>query len=125
MSVTAKLIGILTDVFPPDISHNFAKKVFWIKEPDTNRQPQHWALQLHNKDTDALKGINVGDVLECECEIRGKKFSDGRQEKIFISLKCVGIRVLTKLEADNYIPKTKAGREPDSERPQTQTQLPL
>jgi hypothetical protein len=126
MSMTVKLTGILTDVFPVEHTTNFAKKVFWLKEPDTSRYPQHWAIQLHNKDTDNLKGINVGDVLECEVEIRGKKFRHGlSEEKIFISLKCIGIRVLDKLEAEQYQPRTKPGRESDSDRQQPQTRLPL
>jgi hypothetical protein len=124
--MTAKLLGILTDVFPVETKPNFSKKVFWLKQPDTERNPQHWELELHTADIDQLKGIKVGDVLECEVEIRGRKFKrrDGG-EGIFTSLKCVGLRVLDKLQVPGFKAKPKPGRESDDDRYEPQGTLPL
>ena len=126
--MTSKLTGILTDVFPTEITKTVTKKIFWLKQPDTERYPQHWELQLIGMDADRLKGISVGDHLECHVEIRGRKYKrrDGGGEGIFITLKCVGILVLDKLNpGDQFKPKTKAGRESDGDRHEPQTALPL
>ena len=128
---TAKLTGILTDVFPIENFPNFSKKVFWLKQPDTERYPQHWELELHGQDWKELNGKNVGDVLECEVEVRGKKYKKrDTREAIILSLKCVGMRVVKRVETTSgkvgsYKPTTKPGREPDDDRPQPQTELPL
>lgn len=121
-----KLQGILTDVFPVETTPKFAKKVFWIKQPDTERYPNHWELELHSPDIDRLKGIKVGDRLECEVEVRGRKFKRrAGGEGIFITLKCLGIQVLDKLEAPGFTAKKKPGREHDDDRKKEQGELPL
>lgn len=122
-----KLVGILTDVFPAETKPNFSKKVFWLKEPGTERNPNHWEIELHGRDIDELKGKAIGDRLECEVEVRGRKWENRGQDKIFISLKCIGMRVLEKLETvpGKYIPKGKPGRESDADRAKPQMDLPL
>jgi hypothetical protein len=121
-----KLQGILTDVFPVETTPKFSKKVFWIKQPDTERYPNHWELELHSPDIDRLKGIKVGDRLECEVEVRGRKFKRrAGGEGIFTTLKCLGILVLDKLEAPGFTAKKKPGREHDDDRKKEQGELPL
>lgn len=125
--MTTKLRGILTDVFPVETTPNFSKKVFWLKQPDTERYPQHWEIELHGQDIDRLKGVKVGDVLECEVEIRGRKFKrrNGSGDGIFTTLKCVGMELLDKLEAPGFTAKKKAGREHDDDRKHDQPTLNL
>lgn len=94
--VTAKLIGIITDVFPAEDFHNFSKRVFWLKEPDREQYPQHWEVELHNDDVKQLAKHGQGDLIEAEVEIRGKRWDKNGKHKIFNSLKCVGIRLITK-----------------------------
>lgn len=126
---TIKLVGILTDVFPVEIFTNFTKKVFWLKEPDIERYPQHWAIELHGNDVERLKGIATGDRLECFCEIRGKKFNRRNgEEDIITTIKCIGITVLKPIEtvpnkAGKFTPKDKPGRESDSDRLNQQGKL--
>lgn len=124
--MTSKLTGILTDVFPVETTPKFSKKVFWLKQPDTERYPQHWELELHTPDIDRLKGIKVGDRLECEVEIRGRKFKRrAGGEGIFVTLKCTGILVLDKLDVPGFKARPKAGREHDDDRKKEQGELPL
>lgn len=121
-----KLTGILTDVFPVETKPNFSKKVFWLKQPDTERNPQHWSLELHTADIDRLKGIAIGDRLECEVEIRARKWRrNNGEEYISTTLKCIGIRVLDKLVAPGFVAKKKPGREEDGDRQKPQMDLPL
>lgn len=118
------LTGILTDVFPVETTPNFSKKVFWIKQPDTERYPQHWSLELHGKDVDRLKNLKVGDRIKCEVEIRGRKYKKRTGgEDIFITLKCNGIELLDKLEVPGFKAKAKPGREHDDDRQNAQGAL--
>lgn len=127
---SCKLQGILTDVFPVENFSNFSKKVFWLRQPDTERNPQHWAIELHTHDIDRLKGIKIGDRLECEIDIQGRKYKKKNsaylgEEAVAVSLKCVGIRVMEKLEVPGFKPRLKPGREDDNDRYKSQTELPL
>lgn len=124
---TIKLIGILTDVFPVETTPTFSKKVFWIKQPATERYPNHWALELHQGETGRLKGFEIGDVLECEVEIRGKKWRKNNGEEVILtSLKCVGIELKKKIDVEpgKFIPKEKPGRDTGHDKPAA-PELPL
>lgn len=90
---TIKMTGIVTDVFPLELKGNdFSKRVFWLKEPDREQYPQHWELELHNDDTKRIDRLDVGLKVECEVELRGRKWDNGEKAKIFHTLKCVGFR---------------------------------
>lgn len=117
---TIKLTGVITDIFPVETFPNFSKRVFWLKEPDTERYPQHWSLELHTADIDRLKGMDIGDRLECEVEVRGRKYVRRGEEVIAMSLRCVGIRMLAKLDAPGFKAKPKPPEKPD-----TQQTIPL
>lgn len=118
---TIKLTGVITDIFPVETFPNFSKKVFWLKEPDTERYPQHWAIELHTIDIDRLKGMDIGDRLECEVEVRGRKYKRGYEEAIAMSLRCVGIRMLAKLDAPGF----KSTKIKPVDKPDNQQSLPL
>lgn len=123
---TAKLIGILTNVFPIETSPKFSKKLFWLREPDSERYPNHWELELHQQDTSRLQGMAIGDRLECEVEIRGRKWAVRGEDKIFHTIKCVGIKVLSAIEVSaKYKPREKPGRENEDDRSRPQLDLPL
>jgi hypothetical protein len=96
----AKLMGILTDIFPIETypSTSFVKRVFWIKQPDTERYPQQWEIQLHNSDVTQIERFKIGDTLEVEVEIRGKKWEKyPNKQGVAMSLKCLGIALISSL----------------------------
>lgn len=96
---TIKLTGYLTDVFPVETHPNFAKKVFWLKEPDTERYPNHWELELHQNDVTHINRFEIGDKLECEVEVRGRQYIRRTNEKVIsVSLKCIGIELLHRVD---------------------------
>lgn len=126
MNNTTKLRGILTDVFPVENFASFSKRPFWIKQPDTEQFPQHWELELHTRDIDRLKGIHVGDEIEVEIAIRGKKFKkrNGQGEGVINTLQCIGVTVIKKMEqAPGYRPKVQPGRQQDHERDDPQRSI--
>lgn len=89
--IKAKLIGVLADKFPAETKANFTKRVFWVKEPDVERYPQTWEVELHNDDCRRLDAFQVGDPVEVEVEIRGRKYNSGGSARIYNSLKAVGM----------------------------------
>lgn len=89
--ITAKLIGILTEKFPAEVKPNFTKRLFWVKEPDTERYPQQWEVELHNDDCRRLDDFNVGDPVEVDVEIKGRKYTSGGAARIYNALKGVGM----------------------------------
>ena len=94
--MTTKLVGILTDIFATEqVTQNFRKRVFWLKQPDTERYPQHWEIELHQDDVGRLDQYRMNDRLEVEVEIRGKLYGKtGTNQRIFISLKATAIKLL-------------------------------
>ncbi len=125
-SKTIKLTGILTDVFPVETRPNFSKQVFWLKEPDTERYPQHWEIELHNEDIRRMT-FESGDVLEVEVEIRGRKWEKpGRRESIFMSLKCVGLKRTVAIgKVSGYTPMKKGDRDADPNAHDAEQELPF
>lgn len=90
-----KMRGILTDKFPQkQVSDRLITRAFWIKEPDTERYPQHWELELHNDECRRIDEFKEGDQLEAEVELRGRKYDKGNRVTIFNSLKCIGLKKL-------------------------------
>lgn len=88
-----KITGTITDIFRPEASGTFTKRVFWLKEPDTERYPQHWELELHNDDGKRLDRFQVGQRVEAEVELRGRKWEGQGKVKVFNSLKCLGLQL--------------------------------
>lgn len=98
--MNTKLVGLVTDIFPTEAPNpNFAKRVFWLKQPDTERYPQHWEIELHNEDIKRIEGFKIGDRVEVEVEIRGRKWTNpNRKEVIFLSLKATGLLLLNRAD---------------------------
>jgi RPA family protein len=93
--MSAKIIGFITDIFPVETKPNFAKQVLWIKQPDTERYPQHWQVEVHNSDIDRLRLFKKNQKVEAEVEIRGYKYKKPNgEEAIITSLKLVGMAVI-------------------------------
>lgn len=98
-SNNAVLVGILTDVFPIETTPRITKRVFWVKQPDTERYPQHWELELIGDDVKRILDVKIGDRIEAHVEVKGRKYQKkDRSEAIFTSLRCVGIRILEKID---------------------------
>lgn len=103
----AFLTGQLHTVFPIDNSNpKYSKQLFWLKEPDTERYPNIWELQLTGEDMKRIKQVGIGDTIECEVQVRGRKFiKKDRSEAVFTYNHCVGIRIVEKLQVtSNYKP---------------------
>lgn len=103
--MTVKIQGLLSDVFPAETFGNFTKRVFWLKEPDTLSNPQHYQLEVHGEDVRRLDQFSIADKVECEVELRGKKFHKQGRDFVINTLKCVGILLKERLDAPGFKPK--------------------
>lgn len=123
--INAFLTGILTDVFPIETTPKFTKRVFWLKEPDTERYPQHWELELGGEDVKRIMSVKIGDRIECEVEPRGRQYvSRDRQKKIFNSLRCVGIRLLDRIDVTEKY-QARGHDKAVEQKPDQELDLPL
>ncbi len=89
-----KLMGIITDIFPTEtFPSGFAKRVFWLKQPDSERYPEHWKVELQRQDVEQLNRYQVGDHVTAEVEVRGKKWDKAGRQDIILSLHCIGLEL--------------------------------
>lgn len=126
MSNTTKIKGILTDVFPVETRPSFSKRVIWIKEPDTERYPQHWEVELHGADIRAAEKLKIGDSIEMEVEVRGRQYKrrDG-SKAIFLTLKANSLELKDRLNTTNTGYKAKPGSHDDKVESRKDPELPL
>lgn len=88
MSVTVKITGMITDIFPPEIRGNFEKCVVWIQEPGTDARREHWALEFWQGDATIPESFKVGQMVTCNVDIKGKHWSKDGRSGIIVTLKC-------------------------------------
>lgn len=101
----ATLTGIITDIFPSEVYNSFEKRVFWLKQPDTEQYPQHWAIELWGEeDGKRLNSFAVGDQVIAKVDIRGRKWSKNGRSGCMVSLKCWS---LEKVGAQKPPPSTR------------------
>jgi hypothetical protein len=93
--MTSKLVGFITDIFPVETKPNFAKQILWIKQPDRERYPQHWQVEVHNSAIDQIRHFKTGQKVEAEVEIRGRQYKNREgHDAIIVTLKLVGLAVI-------------------------------
>jgi len=125
-SNTVKLIGILTDVFPIETTPHMSKRVIWVKEPDTERYPQHWEIELQGADTRIPNSLTIGDKLEVEVAVRGRKYTKrDRSTAIFTYLKLEGCKLIERLKMDRTTYQPKPGSHDDQVSRDPQAKLGL
>ena len=87
MSAKATLSGIITDIFPVETFGNFEKRVFWLKETDAERFPEHYSVECHQGDVNILDNFKTGQHVKVQIDIRGKKWSKNGKDSVFVTLK--------------------------------------
>lgn len=104
--MTSKLSGVITDIFRPEFIGNFTKRVFWLKQSDRERYPQHWSVELWGEDCKELERYQIGDEVDVDVEIRGKYWQKGDRESVFNTLKVIGMKKAGQTRIPDFIDKT-------------------
>lgn len=88
--MTVELQGTVTDIFPVETigAKGFQKKVFWLKQEDTEQYPQHWQLELHKNSISLLDKIQPGDKITCSVNIRGRYYKNHEKAGVINTLQC-------------------------------------
>lgn len=82
------IIGYITDIFPSEIiGSSFEKRVFWLMEPGSDKYKNHYQLECHQGDCNLLDKFRAGELVECQTDLRGKKFTKNGRDFIFNTLK--------------------------------------
>jgi len=87
-----KINGTIKKVFPTQtLTGGFEKRIFWLMDDD-QKFPNTFQLECWKGDTIMLDEYNVGDIVTCYIDLKGKLFigRDG-DEKILNSMKCWNI----------------------------------
>ena len=86
MNITLK--GTITDIFQEEVYGNFSKRIFWLKEPDKERYPNHYELQMQQNNCSTLDNFRCGDEVTCHVDIKGRRYSKNGKEGCINSLVC-------------------------------------
>lgn len=85
------LTGIITDIFPAEVYGNFEKRVLWLKQPDSEKYPEHWQIEFHQGNANQLDNFKVGQSVEITVDIKGRGWEKGGKKSIFVTLKATDI----------------------------------
>jgi hypothetical protein len=92
-----KITGVIKNIFPSEVyGNNFEKKVFYLKEPDTEKYPQTFSIELHQGDTNKLDSFSYGDVVTCHINIKGREWVKGERSGCINTLQCWKIELVNK-----------------------------
>lgn len=120
MSVSTILIGYVTDIFPAEqITPQFKKRILWLKEPDTEKYPEHWQVECTQDACSLLDKVKHGDFIRAHVNVRGKKYSKGGKDSIFNTLVC------WKIDKQEMNGSTKQSVSQPARYPQNDNYLPL
>ena len=87
--MTIELTGIVTDIFPIETYSGFKKRRFWIRQPTSEKYPQHWGLEVRTNQLNLLDSIKVDDEVMCTVNLLGKVAKNREGVKIVINtLQC-------------------------------------
>ncbi len=69
---------------------NFKSRTVWLTTMDNPEYPQVVELQLHKDKVDTMNGIAVGAPIICQCSLRGREWTDPKDNtvKVFNSIVC-------------------------------------
>jgi hypothetical protein len=83
------LTGVITDIFPAEIYGGFEKRVVWVKQ--TDRYPEHWALEMWQGDGNVLDKFKIGQEVICVVDIKGRQNNKSGKSFVINTLRCTKI----------------------------------
>ena len=96
------LTGKIYKVFETNVvSDNFKKREFVIETDE--KYPQKVIIELINDKVDFVNNLNVGDLVECSINVRGREWVNQQGEtKFFNSLSCWSMKLMGDFDAKKY-----------------------
>ncbi len=111
MSSVIVLSGYITDIFQTEfVTEKFKKRLFWLKETDEVKRPNHWQIELNHTHCDDIDNYQVGDHVSCACDVTGSQYIKNGKTMMFVNLKCLNIEYYGGKPAKEGVIKAKAPR---------------
>jgi len=86
-----KITGTIKKVLPKEtFSGGFDKRIFWIDD-DSDKYPNTYSLELWKSDTDMIDNYQVGDLVTCYVDLKGKFWQRDGREGVMNTIKCWNI----------------------------------
>jgi hypothetical protein len=97
-----KLTGKIYKVFETNVvSDNFKKREFVIETDE--KYSQKVIIELINDKVDFVNNLNVGDLVECSINVRGREWVNKEGEtKFFNSLSCWSMKLIGDSDSQQY-----------------------
>lgn len=92
MAKPFQLHGLIVKINRAEIHGNFEKRIFELREKDSEKYPQHYQLECHQGDANILDNFSVGDEVTCWIDLRGRLWENNDKRAIFHTLKCYKIQ---------------------------------
>lgn len=109
-----KLQVTVTDIFPVEnrpytkkdgTPGSFSSRRVWVEDHSAPEYPESLELTFTGRTMDYPNAVDVGDVVEVECAVSGRKYTKDGKTSIFMSLRCWNIRKMNLApaqEPDSY-----------------------
>lgn len=89
--------GTILNIFPAEIRGSFESRIIWVRDLDSERYQQDYAIEFHQNDCNLLDNYLIGDHVKCQVDIRGKVYEKFGEAKLFNKLKCWKIELVKRL----------------------------
>lgn len=88
--------GTVVGIFPTETFGKFEKRTFWVKEPDTQKYPNQFQLEVQGQKIPILNDVSVGDQVTCSINLRGRHYEKNGKEGVINTLECWKIETTAK-----------------------------
>jgi len=107
-----KITVTVYTVFPPEnkaytkkdgTPGTFSSRRVWVEDTSNPDYPEFLELTFTGRSIDYATAVDVGDVVEVECALSGRKYTKNGKEGVFMSIRAWNIRkvILGDTEYDN------------------------
>lgn len=69
----------------PETFNTFTKQTIWVEEI-SGQYPQTYAIDMSGKALDYMSNYKEGDIVDVECNLRGRYWNKNGKEGVFLSL---------------------------------------
>ena len=106
MSDSIQLSGVIEEIFDThEYSEKFRKREFVLEHAPNPQWPEHLKLEFINAKTDLLDQYKVGDNVDCDINLKGRKWENDNVSGYVVSLQCW--RIALSGEANNKEDQSK------------------
>lgn len=81
--MSLQVTGKVKTVFPTETKGNFSFRILWLTAEHETQYPQTLEIQFPKEKGDLLNGLNEGDIVTVDFNLRGRVWNNGNEDKVF------------------------------------------